>query len=439
MRSLNIRRKRNYLKIPFFNLNSILLIIVSVQISACETDKVKSEFYSVSNQSFVQNDSPKFIKGANYWYGGHIALNTDGLVRLQSELDFLQSQGINNIRVMALSEGDSSYKYRIDCSFQQKLGCFSNNIVGLDHLMSELQKRKMTAVLVLGNNWEWSGGFGQYLSWHSGKHGKNILPKTAAWDWEDYCDYISKFYSCNYCKSNYWASIETIVSRINSVDGISYSEHPAIFSWELANEPRPMRKSAWKDYKKWIRETSNLIKTLDSNHLVTIGTEGSISTFQNLRFFKEIHSFKNIDYATLHLWPKTWQWYDGSPEASISDTTLIKTIKYVKEHAKICQDLNKPLVIEEFGLHRDHNGFSSSESVNDRNIYYQTVFEQINELELAGFNFWGALALPENVSDNGFMKKGMSFSADPPQEEQGLYGVYVSDSSTWKIIKDFRP
>ena len=439
MRNSNIRRKRNCLKIPFFNLKFIILITLAVKINACITDDAKSKFYRVSNQSFVLNDSQIFIKGANYWYGGHIAQSEEGIARLQSELDFLRSQGINNLRVMACSEGDSSYGYRIGNSFQQKLGEFNNNILGLDRLLIELQKRSMSAVLVLGNNWEWSGGFGQYLAWHKDKHGENILPKTANWDWENYCNYISEFYSCKYCITNYWKSVETLVSRVNSVDGIPYSEHPAIFSWELANEPRPMRISAWKDYKNWISKTSSLIKSLDSNHLITIGTEGSISTFQNLEDFKVIHSFENIDYSTVHIWPKTWQWYDGSSEASIADTTLNKTLNYIKEHAKVCNEINKPLVIEEFGLHRDRNGFSSIESVKNRNIYYQTVFSQIDQLELAGFNFWGAVALPENVSDYGFMKKGMDFSADPPQEEQGLYGVYESDTTTWKIIKGFHP
>jgi hypothetical protein len=33
----------------------------------------------------------------------------------------------------------------------------------------------------------------------------------------------------------------------------------------------------------------------------------------------------------------------------------------------------------------------------------------------------------------------MPYTADPPQEEQGLYGVYMNDVSTWKIIKSTIP
>jgi hypothetical protein len=32
------------------------------------------------------------------------------------------------------------------------------------------------------------------------------------------------------------------------------------------------------------------------------------------------------------------------------------------------------------------------------------------------------------------MQKGMPYSADPPQEEQGLYSVFENDTSTWNVI-----
>ncbi len=442
MKSSNIKKKKSYRRILFSNRLLILLFGYSAAwFNSCGHKESRGpfSFFKVQNQAFVKNDSFHFIKGANYWYGGHIACTDSGLERLRSELDFMKNQGINNLRIMALSEGDSTYKYRIGQSFQSELGVFSDNIIGLDYLLAELHKRNMTAVMVLGNNWEWSGGFGQYLDWHKGKHGSNILPKTENWNWGDYCKYISQFYSCEFCKNNHWNAVERIIKRTNSIDGILYLEHPAIFAWELANEPRPMQSESWEDYKLWIKTLSTQVKSIDSNHLITIGTEGSISTFRNIDFFKEIHSFQNIDYATIHLWPKTWQWYSGSPNESVSDSTLQKTINYINKNSQVCKELNKPLVIEEFGLHRDANGFSPSESTNNRNLYYTTIFEEIQRNKLAGFNFWGAIALPENVNENGFMQNGKSYSADPPQEEQGLYGVYQSDSLTWEIIKEFHP
>jgi mannan endo-1,4-beta-mannosidase len=225
-----------------------------------------------------------------------------------------------------------------------------------------------------------------------------------------------------------------VLNRENKITHRKYKDEPAIMAWELANEPRPMKINAVLDYKIWIKETANYIKSIDRNHLVTIGVEGVISTLNDETIFSEIHSFKNIDYATIHLWPKTWQWYNGKSEESIQDSTLQKTIKYIEQHAKLMQIINKPLVIEEFGLHRDGNSFSSNATTKNRDIYYQTIFGIGKINHIAGYNFWGFAGVPSNENELHFMQKGMPYSADPPQEEQGLYSVFESDTSTWKII-----
>eukprot|EP00962_Isochrysis_galbana_P047707 scaffold19627_cov56-Isochrysis_galbana.AAC.1 len=53
---------------------------------------------------------------------------------------------------------------------------------------------------------------------------------------------------------------------------IPYSSSPAIFAWELANEPRPM--SHRPAYASWIARQAKLIRSLDPNHMVTVGSEG---------------------------------------------------------------------------------------------------------------------------------------------------------------------
>ena len=427
----------------FFNLFVVCFAII---IGACSDRKTETnnlqEIVVVKDGKFYKNKLPYFIKGCNYWYGGYLAKTQDttGHNRLKLELDFLSEQGINNVRVMVSSEGDSSYPYRIHPSLRPSLEQFDTTLLyGFDVLLTELHKRNMTATMVLGNNWEWSGGFGQYLEWHREQHGTSILPKTNTWDWNQFCDYLAQFYRCDFCKTNHQNTIHKILIRQNSIDKIPYTEHPAILAWELANEPRPMLASNWDNYKIWIQETSEWIHQIDSNHLITTGQEGTISLFNDGQKFREIHSLKHIDYATIHIWPKTWNWYDGSSLASIADTTLDKTVAYIQAHAKICKEINKPLIIEEFGLHRDGNKFNPESAVQNRNVYYGLVLNEIKNSNLSGFNFWGAIALPENVNKEGFMRANSAYSADPPQEEQGLYGVYTSDSSTWQLIRSFRP
>lgn len=406
----------------------ILFLLSLVILSSCNSNS----FVQVKENTFQLDDKEYNYIGCNYWYGGYIGA-TDKK-RLGKELDFLQEQNVMNLRVFICGEGDDTYSYRIHPNLQETPREYNEKLLkGFDYFLIQAGKRNMKIVFVLNNNWEWSGGFGRYLEWADYKDPP--LPKTESWDWGNYCKYISQFYSCDSCLtwSNAW--IEKVVSRTNTINGKKYSNDETIMSWELANEPRPMDSSAIEPYKKWVSKTSDFIKSLDKNHLVTIGTEGVISTFYSEEIYTDIHSNKNIDYATLHLWPKTWQWYNGKSDASIADTTLAKTKKYIEQHASLAKQFNKPLVIEEFGLHRDGNSFSPDTSVTNRNKYYEFVFKTGNTYEISGYNFWGFAGIPENYNPNGFMKKGMPYSADPPQEEQGLYSVFLGDSSTWKMLR----
>ncbi len=74
----------------------------------CQSVQAQKSFVSVKDHQFILNDKPYYYLGANYWYGGLLALSGDpkrGKERLQKELDFLHTKGINNLRVLAGVEG----------------------------------------------------------------------------------------------------------------------------------------------------------------------------------------------------------------------------------------------------------------------------------------------------------------------------------------------
>ena len=136
--------------------------------------------YAQDNKKFVQTDKmqftiagkPYYYIGTNYWYGGLLALqhnSTKGKERLIKELDFLQTQGVNNLRVLVGAEGTGVINgvKRVSPALQAEQGKFNEDVLhGLDLLLTEMGKRNMKAVLYLSNNWEWSGGFLQYLNWN---------------------------------------------------------------------------------------------------------------------------------------------------------------------------------------------------------------------------------------------------------------------------------
>ncbi len=388
---------------------------------------------------------PYYYVGTNYWYGSYLGLQKDkkrGVERLQKELDFLKTNGVVNLRVLVGVEGTGQINgvQRVKPALQPKKGVFDETkLQGLDLLLQELNKRNMKAVLFLSNNWEWSGGFLQYLNWN-GQIADSVMQRKLNWD--ELRDYTSKFYSCRPCKESYLEQVRLVVNRTNKLTNRKYINDPAIMAWELGNEPRPMRPSANEDYKNWIANVAAYIKSVDRNHLVTIGHEGSMATDGDMDLYRTIHANKNIDYATIHIWPKNWGWFKEETLEKDYPTVRKNTLDYLHKHIVVATELQKPLVLEEFGLPRDHHSFDPTASTKVRDNLYRTVLNEWqrnkeNNDVLAGLNFWAFGGTARPIAGQTFWKDGDDYMGDPPMEEQGLNTVFDSDSSTWKLISSF--
>jgi mannan endo-1,4-beta-mannosidase len=415
-------------------------IAIAILLLFCNHQGVtQRSFISARNGQFILEGKPYYYIGANYWYASLLANDEKGKVRLKRELDFLVSKGVNNLRVLAGGEGEGLIDAvkRVEPPLQPQKGKFNEDVLkSLDYLLVEMAKRKMKAVLFLSNNWEWSGGFLQYLNWN-GLIQDSALRKKINWD--DKRDYVKNFYSCDPCKTDYDKQVEFIITRKNSITGKKYTDDPVIMSWELANEPRPMRPSAAKEYSDWISHAAAYIKSLDKNHLVTTGSEGEMGT-ESMDLFKQIHADKNIDYVTIHIWPKNWSWFSDTAIAKSMSTVIGNTNNYIVKHAEVVRTLNKPLVVEEFGLPRNNHSFSLSSPTSLRDEYYSGIFSSLyNSVRkgdiIAGVNFWalGGAGRPAQT----WWNKGDDWLGDPPMEEQGLNSVFDTDASTWKVIYSF--
>ncbi len=398
-----------------------------------------------SQNHFVQQKNGKFYIGAreykyigtNYWYGIYLPLQKDtarGIKRLEYELNFLKEKGVTNLRILAGAEGTGKIlgNYRVGPPLQPTKGVFDTSVLyGLDVLLDEMSKRSMKAVIFFSNNWEWSGGFLQYLNWN-GLVPDSVLQQKM--EWEDMRDNISKYYTCEPCKADYLKQVDVVMSRVNSVNQKRYIDDPTIMSWQLANEPRSMRPAANDAYKAWITDVAAYIKSKDKNHLLSIGHEGNIAADNDT--YKEIHADKNIDYLTIHIWPKNWGWIKSMNESMKSMHLLTKF--YITDHWLTAITLNKPLVIEEFGLPRDGLQFSAGSTALLRDKYYDLVLSTLTKdslLKIAGINYWSFNGKARPKKDQLFWKPGNDYMGDPPMEEQSLYGVFDSDLSTWKVIE----
>lgn len=420
----------------------ILLAVILTPANTGYAYPLSSSFISVQGHQLFVNKHVYHFVGANYWYGGLLGLGKDkkrGVERLRRELDFLKAQGVTNLRLLGGAEGSGLMNGvdRVGPSLQPEQGKFDENTLdGLDLVLAEMSKRQMRAVIFLSNNWEWSGGFLQYLIWNHVIPDEWLAKKPS---WDELRDNVAKFYACQQCKDDYDKQVRLIINRRNRYTNTRYTGDPTIMAWELANEPRPMRPFANEDYQHWIVDTARMIKMLDPNHLVTIGHEGWIGT-ESLTFFEKAHADKNIDYLTIHIWPKNWGWFaDGKMSEGFSNI-IDQSVKYVAENIAVAKNLNKPLVIEEFGLPRDVQSLDPFSRTSFRDQYYAKILSFVggrsggNEY-IAGANFWALGGIGRPKKGQMFWKQGDDYLGDPPMEAQGLNSVFDSDRSTWGVIR----
>ena len=407
-------------------------------LSICSFLAQAQSFIKVENGKLVKDGKRYHYVGTNFWYGMNLAVsNKERLIR---ELDRLNALGVKNLRILAGSEGSLKTPWAVQPTMQNEPGVYNEELwIGLDFLLAEMKKRDMTAVVCLNNFWPWSGGFAQYVSWANKNESIPYPPPAENGDWRTYQQYSARFYSNKIAKQWFDNHIEKVINRINTVNNLPYKNDTTIMAWQLANEPEGSNNVA--DYRKWIHETAKFIKNLDPNHLVSIGSEGNTPSPANGTNFEKDHQSQYIDYCTFHLWVQNWGWYDPLKAKETYSYAVEKANSYIDEHVKIAQKLNKPIVLEEFGISRDENSYESNSPVQIRDEYYKMIFEKIYSLsktipQVAGVNFWawggeGRPKLPMSI-----WKLGDDLIGDPPHEYQGWYSVYDTDISTIHVIEN---
>lgn len=391
-----------------------------------------AQFVTVRDGRFFDGDKEYRYVGMNFWYGAILASEGRGgdRARLKRELDLMQKTGINNLRVLVGGDGREGLASHIEPVLQTSPGVYNDTLlVGLDYLMNEFEKRGMKAILYFNNAWEWSGGYGTYLEWTTGK--KCPIPSVDGWP--TYMDYVSDFVLNDEAIKLSLNHIRNIVTRKNSITGKPYKESSALMAWEVANEPRcfvndSLHKAKLVDF---IDKSSRLIKNLDPNHLVTTGSEGKHGCEYDLDLFTKIHTVPCIDYCCVHIWPYNWSWIRDK-----KDSINALTQAYIEEAYELMRPYGRPVVLEEFGYPRDEMKFAAGTPTSERDAYFKYVFGIIRDSgKIAGCNIWGWGGTAD--VKHLMWQRWDDYVGDPAQEEQGLNSIFAKDKSTLKLIRQF--
>lgn len=201
--------------------------------------------------------------------------------------------------------------------------------------MHSAERHGVKLVLNFVNNWGDYGGIAAYTA----AFGAN----ATGW----FTDETSQEVYRNY--------INVIVSR--------YRSSSAIFAWELANEPR-CNGCAASVVTRWASDVSRYVKSLDPDHMVTLGDEGwfappaaaatsssSSSSLPPVAGDDGSYAYSGsegvdwaanleiptLDYGTFHLYPDSWGYnYSWGSE-------------WILQHGAVGEEVGKPVVLEEYG------------------------------------------------------------------------------------------
>lgn len=407
----------------------------------------RTDFVRADGTRFDKGGAPYRIAGTNMWYAAY--LGADAPVgnrdRLKRELDRLAALGINNVRILGSSEF-SPLKNSVRPTFRDSSPKFNEALLrGLDYALFEMGRRGMTAVIYLTNFWEWSGGMMTYLYWTGGRY---MDMNDPAHPWPEFADMSSEFYGQAAAVKMFDDYVRAVVGRRNSVTGRLYRDDPTIMSWQLANEPRPggsdeAGRKHMSAYLAWIDGTARLIKSLDRNHMVSTGSEGTQGCINDAQCVVDAHSSRSIDYVTAHIWPQNWSWADPKDLAGTWPTVERNTRDYIAQQLEVARRLDKPLVIEEFGFPRDEGSFEPGTPTTFKDRFYRLITSAVLDSvrsggPLQGCNFWGWGGEGRaQHADHHFVQGDTSYVGDPPHEPQGWYSVFDVDASTQAVIRDY--
>lgn len=284
------------------------------------------EFVTRDGTGLFVEDEAYRIEGCNTYYLMVYAADDTLRGYVDAVLDAAADLELNAVRTWAFNDGPDAWN-----ALQTAPGKFSEKVLrGLDYVVEQAGRRGLRLILPLVNYWPDYGGMDQYVAWS---------PDAERRD---------DFYRDAWCRRAFKQQVRTVVERVNRRTGVPYREDPTILAWELANEPRcPSDPSGWR-LQRWIEEMTAFVRSLDDNHLVSVGLEGFFGNWTDRpnpprwpsgqgTGFVWNHEPATVDLATFHLYPDHWWMHPG------------EGIPWIRRHVTAARELGKPLLLEEYG------------------------------------------------------------------------------------------
>ncbi|KAG8982292.1 hypothetical protein FRB90_006892 [Tulasnella sp. 427] len=287
-------------------------------------------YVKTSGQKFTANGSTYFLVGENAWWMFTLASTAD----MDKAFADIAATGATTVRTWGFNDVVGSCPSGNTVCFQTWSGSTPTiqtaALTKFDQIVASAKSHGLRLIVPLTNNWSDYGGMDVYV--------KQITGTTN----HDY------FYTNSAVITAYKNYVNTFVTR--------YKNEPGILAWELANEPRCTGSGGTSTgtctkstITSWITTMSAYIKSIDTNHLISIGDEGfglsggdsnaAYGYTSGLDFAANL-AISTVDFGTLHLYPVPW----GASDSTTWGNT------WITNHANVQKSVGKPVILEEYGV-----------------------------------------------------------------------------------------
>lgn len=292
----------------------------------------------------------QYFAGTNTWWMSHLTSDDD----VEQAMSQIAKSGLKVTRVWAFGNANSGTDQPVYFQFLDTakktitINEGTNGIARLDAAVAAAEKHNIQLVLPMLNNWDDLGGINTYCAYFGCTHETFWTHAEAQKAYKDYVSFI--------------------VNR--------YKDSPAIFSWQLCNEPR-CQNCDTSVLTSWATEVSSFIKSLDSKHRVSLGDEGwlcsddsslgyAYSCSEGIDFEANL-KIPTLDYGTVHMYPIGWGY--NYPWGN----------QWIRDHAALAGKYGKPIVLEEYGV---------ESTTSNRTAVLQEWQETIMSGDTAYDSFW---------------------------------------------------
>lgn len=201
-------------------------------------------FASTNGLQFVIDGETGYFAGSNSYWIGFLTNNAD----VDLVFTHMKEAGLRILRVWGFNDvnekpADGTVWFQMHADGQSTINTGADGLQRLDYVVQSAEKHGIKLIVNFVNYWNDYGGMNAYVQAYGGSDNTD-------------------FYASEDMQAAYRAYIKAVVSR--------YLDSPAIFAWELANEPR-CQGCAPSVLHDWIDSTSQYIKSLDSKHMTCIG------------------------------------------------------------------------------------------------------------------------------------------------------------------------